>query len=83
MLKLSGHKAQDILSPDRKRKKKRAHRKYKKNNRDDGLSAYTAPSLKAVRHWYNYSFCTCRVLVCFPPAVQTQYILRLNLLILT
>ena len=45
-------KAQDILSPDCWRKKKRAHHKYKKNS-DDGLPSSWMRYNHTVRH--NYS----------------------------
>ena len=45
-------KAQDTLSPDCRRKKNRAHHKYKKEYSDDGLFGYTVSSLKAARHRY-------------------------------
>ena len=45
-------KAQDILSPNCRRKKTELTIKYKKGYGDDGLSGYTVSSLKAVRHHY-------------------------------
>ena len=45
-------KAQDILSPDYRRKKKLSSSYIHKEYSDDGLSGYTESNLKAVRHRY-------------------------------